>query len=41
MSGLQSKLSKEGGTVFYLGIDIAKHTHVASVMAGEGKILFW
>ncbi len=39
MSGLQSKLSKEGEVVFYLGIDIAKRTHVASVMDGEGKVL--
>lgn len=40
MSGNQSKiLSLEGVSMLYLGIDIGKRNHVASVMDGEGKIL--
>src|SRR5690625_6350412 len=39
MSGIQSKISKEGEAVFYLGIDIGKRTHVASVMDDAGKVV--
>lgn len=39
MSGVQSKTSKEGEAVFYLGVDIGKRTHVASVMDDTGKVV--
>jgi len=39
LSGNQSKFCKEGVLMFYLGIDIGKRTHVASVMNDEGKVL--
>jgi len=39
LSGIQSKTSKEGEAMFYLGIDIGKRTHVASVMDDAGKIV--
>lgn len=39
MSGIQSKQTKEGEAMFYLGVDIGKRTHVASVMDDVGKVL--
>jgi activator of 2-hydroxyglutaryl-CoA dehydratase len=37
LSGHQTKFCKKGVLMFYLGIDIGKRTHVASVMNDEGK----
>lgn len=39
MSGNQSKFFKKVFFMFYLGIDIGKRTHVASVMNDEGKVV--
>ena len=39
LSGNQSKFCKEGVLMFYLGIDIGKRTHVASIMNAEGKVV--
>src|SRR5699024_51269 len=39
MSGISIQMSKEGEAVFYLGIDIGKRTHVASVMDDAGKVV--
>src|SRR5699024_1990775 len=39
MSGISIQMRKEGEAVFYLGIDVGKRTHVASVMDDAGKIV--
>lgn len=39
LSGNQSKSCKVGVLMFYLGIDIGKRTHVASIMNSDSNLM--